>query len=241
MGYLIAQILFCLLIAAIIGFIVGWLLRGRSLRSRERYVEEQREERARQLKSRLSTAVQGSNVAPVATPSVTSGAPPASEPVATTDSPATSETVRKKKNDSPATDEPDPYEVEEIEGIGRGFGKRLRTIDIKTTKHLIDRCATTEGCKQVASTVDVEEFVVRKWVSMADLMRVPGIRGQYAELLEASGIHSVQELAGADTQGLASKMSEVNVKEKRTRKVARADTISEWIDHAKSLSPKISN
>lgn len=238
MGYLIAQILFCILIAAIIGFIVGWLLRGRSLISQERYVEERREERARQLKSRLSTAVQGSSVAPVASPNVTSDGPATSETVATADSPATSGTVESKNSDSPATGEPDPYEVEEIEGIGRGFGKRLRTIDIKTTKHLIDKCATTEGCKQVASTVDVEEFVVRKWVSMANLMRVPGIRGQYAELLEASGIHSVQELAGADAEGLASKMSEVNVKEKRTRKVARADTITEWIDHAKSLPPK---
>ena len=34
MGYLIGQILVCLLIAAVIGFIAGWLVRGLSYRQR---------------------------------------------------------------------------------------------------------------------------------------------------------------------------------------------------------------
>ena len=52
MSYLILQILFCLIIAAVIGFIIGWLLRGISVKQREHDLIEECDKRIRGLKIR---------------------------------------------------------------------------------------------------------------------------------------------------------------------------------------------
>ena len=46
MGYLITQIIICLLIAAIIGFVIGWLLRGLGCNTEEAYESESIEKRS---------------------------------------------------------------------------------------------------------------------------------------------------------------------------------------------------
>ncbi len=129
-----------------------------------------------------------------------------------------------------------PYPVEEVEGIGRGFGKKLRSLGIETTEDLLQRCCTQQGWEDVADKIGLKEnYVVRKWASMSDLMRIPGIMGQFAELLEFSDVNSVQDLATRDPVRLLDKLKDVNQREHRVKEVPGLDVVTSWIEQARTL------
>jgi len=46
-----------------------------------------------------------------------------------------------------------------------------------------------------AKTDGISEALILKWLNHADLFRIRGVAGQYAELLEAAGVDTVAELA----------------------------------------------
>jgi predicted flap endonuclease-1-like 5' DNA nuclease len=225
MSYLIKQILLCLIIAAVLGFIIGWILRGNKAKQREHYLSEECDKRVRA--SQIKSASIGKK-ASVATSSAAGLA------ASTTVSQAG--TGKQNINQAPI----DEYDIEEIEGIGKGRGKRLRKIGISTIKQFLDKYHAIDARKQLADELNLEEYVVGKWVSMADLMRVPGVGSQYSELLEASGVHSVADLASQDANSLATKMKQVNKAEHTTvHSVPDSADVSKWISTAKSLPSKI--
>ncbi len=127
------------------------------------------------------------------------------------------------------------YEIEEVEGIGKGYGKQLREMGIARTSDLISKCSTHVDIKPVADTMKLEEWVISSWTSMADLCRVKGVGGQFAELLDFSGIHSTQQLAASNANGLLVKLIETNDNEHRVSKVPDESVVAGWIENAKTL------
>ena len=70
-------------------------------------------------------------------------------------------------------------------------------------------------------------------------MRIKGIGGQTAELLQAAGVDTVAELAKRNASNLGVKLSEVNDAQKLTGKVPPEKQLAEWIDAAKTLPKKV--
>ncbi len=207
MGYLITQIIICLLIAAIIGFIIGWLLRGLGCNNEEAYEGANLD----------SSNASGINTLSSAGSTTAAGSPVTKAPVKS-------------------------HQIERIEGIGKSLGNYLRNIGVKTTLDLIEKCSTESGFQQVVKAAEVVEPVVTQWVSRADLMRVPDVDGQYAELMEVSDIKSVQDLGNADAQALTTKMQAVNQREHRipdSIPLPDANMVANWIRDAKTLPGKI--
>jgi predicted flap endonuclease-1-like 5' DNA nuclease len=125
------------------------------------------------------------------------------------------------------------YAIEDIEGIGPGYGRRLRSLSIETTKDLLERCSSAPMRTAIAQSIGVEEALVRHWTIMAELMRISGVSSQYSELLEASGVCSVEDLAAQDPDALAAKMAEVNERERLTRTVPGPASVAQWVEQAK--------
>jgi predicted flap endonuclease-1-like 5' DNA nuclease len=96
---------------------------------------------------------------------------------------------------------PDPFgdvhPVADIEGIGPEFSKRLRAIGIKNTKQLWEADAV-----KVARKTGAALGSVKSWQHMAELASVKDIGPQYAELLERSGIHTIEQLKSTDPDRL---------------------------------------
>ncbi len=240
MSYLVLQMLLCLLIAAIIGGIIGWFLRSLFCKKREDTLLVELEN----YKARIGRVEGENQVFQTSLQRFESDTNDMNLQIANLtkernqfkekayDIEASASSLGIGDDDGPK----DSYEIEEIEGIGQGYGKRLRSIDIETTAQLLAHSKTAEERELIAQTVKVESFVVGKWVSMADLIRVPGIRGQFAELLEASGVESVEYLAQQNSNMLTKKMEEVNAKEHRTRINPKEEMVSEWIEGAKKLA-----
>ena len=127
------------------------------------------------------------------------------------------------------------YKIEEIEGIGPSFAKKLSAAKISTTNDLLKFCNTAKGRSAVSKTAGVSEHQVLKWTNLADLMRVSGIGSEYSELLEAAGVDTVKELKNRNAENLAAKMKETNSAKKLTRTTPSAKTVQHWIDYAAKL------
>ena len=315
MGYLITQIIVCLLIAALIGFILGWLLRGLGCKDSGELEDNgsniNKKSTMNSLSSSGSSASMSSSsletdqaddfypepvtIAPAKlrkpepveagdfsqnkaaintlSSSDSSSSKDAdskgssnqsdnslskvSEKSNTSDNKSTVDTLSSSGVSSildsssietnqaddvypePVTKAPTiSHKIEKIEGIGKSLGNKIRKVGVKTTKDLLKTCSTKTGFQQVIEATKVPEDTVTQWVSMADLMRIPSVDGQIAELMLASGITSPEVLAKANSIALADEMATINRREKKiptSIELPNAGKIAEIIKAAKTL------
>ena len=87
----------------------------------------------------------------------------------------------------------------------------------------------------VAEHVGIEDFVVRKWASMSDLMRLSGIEGQFSELMVYAGIDSVQDLGQQSAGALHNRLSGSNQEQNRVKEIPDERSLDLMISQAKSL------
>lgn len=125
--------------------------------------------------------------------------------------------------------------VESIEGIGSGFGSRLKADGISTTEDLLALCSTDAGVARVCKCVDLDENTVRNWGTMADLMRIKGLGGQWAELMWRAGVKNVQDLAQREIGALRTKMREINEAEHRVAELPGEKRVTKFIAEAQQL------
>lgn len=129
------------------------------------------------------------------------------------------------------------YKLEQIEGIGPHFAERLLAAGVHNTDELLERCATDEGMRKLASNAAVSVMQLTAWNHQADLMRVSGIGSEFGQLLEVSGVESVKQLAQREPENVVNLLHRVNSDRKLTRAVPSIKTVSKWITRAKELVP----
>lgn len=127
-----------------------------------------------------------------------------------------------------------------IEGIGEAYEEKLKAIGVASVEALLAAGSTKKGRAELAEKADVSEKLILKWANHADLARIKGIGGEYAELLEASGVDTVPELAQRKPDNLHAKMVEVNESKKLVRKLPTAAQVADWVAQAKDL-PRVMN
>jgi predicted flap endonuclease-1-like 5' DNA nuclease len=132
------------------------------------------------------------------------------------------------------------YAIEEIEGIGPKYGKKLRKVGIRRTHNLLDRAASRKGRKELAAQSGVDESLILKWTNMADLMRVRGVGEEYSELLEAAGVDTIKELRTRKPSNLHQAMVDANGKRKLVRQLPGPAQVEKWVAQAKKLLPVMS-
>lgn len=126
-----------------------------------------------------------------------------------------------------------------IEGIGDSYEAKLKAIGINSIEALLEAGSTSGGRKQLAEKSGLSEKLILKWVNHADLIRIKGIGGEYAELLEAAGVDTVPELAGRKPENLFAKMVEVNTEKKLVRKLPVEKQVASWVSQAKELPRRL--
>jgi hypothetical protein len=207
MSYLIQQMWLCLLLAALLGALIGWWLAKSSCRSKlndldaswRRKLDDQDKNYSRKLEDASTPAAAGTAATMISIAEQTS------------------------------------YEVEEVEGIGKSFGQKLRDMGISTTEQLLNQCCNMNGRVTVAEHVGIEDFVVRKWASISDLLRLSGVEGQFSELMVYAGIDSVQDLGQQNAGALHSKLSATNQEQNRVKTILDESSLDLMISQAKSL------
>lgn len=124
-----------------------------------------------------------------------------------------------------------------IEGIGKKYEETLRAHGIKSVEKLLQTCSTKKGRTELAEATGISEKLILTWTNHADLFRIKGVAGQYAELLEAAGVDTVVELATRNAENLCKKMQQINDEKALVRNVPRLVQVEDWVKQA-SLLPR---
>ncbi len=131
------------------------------------------------------------------------------------------------------------YKIDEIEGIGSVYAEKLEAAGVKTTDDLLDKADTKKGREKLAEETGISEKLILKWANHADLFRIKGIAGQFAELLEAAGVDTVKELRHRVPANLHAKCMEVNEVKNLCNRVPSESEIAKMVEQAKELEPRI--
>lgn len=125
-----------------------------------------------------------------------------------------------------------------IEGIGESYEAKLKEAGVTSVEGLLEACAHKKGREEIVNKTGISEKLVLKWANHADLMRIKGIGGEYAELLEAAGVDTVPELSQRRADNLHKKMTEINENKNLVRKLPTQTQVEDWIKQASEL-PRI--
>ena len=132
------------------------------------------------------------------------------------------------------------YKIIDIQGIGPVYAEKLQVAGIKKVSELLEKGKTAKGRKELEDSTGIRHDLILTWVNHADLFRVKGVGPQFAELLEASGVDTVKEFAHRKAENLVAKMTEVNEKEHRVRRVPTVKEVQKMIELAKELPGVVS-
>jgi predicted RecB family nuclease len=125
--------------------------------------------------------------------------------------------------------------IDSIAGMGVRQATTLRKARIRTTEALLKRGATRTGRRRLAADTGLAQELILAWVNRADLMRVRGIGGEYADLLEASGVDTVKELKTRKPANLHARMVKVNDHKRLVRRLPTEAMVESWVSSAAKL------
>ena len=131
------------------------------------------------------------------------------------------------------------YKVIDIEGVGDAYAAKLESAGVKTTDDLLAKAKTKKGRQQLAEETGISEKLILKWANHADLFRIKGVAGQFAELLEAAGVDTVKEFRHRVAANLEPKLVEINEQKHLCGRVPSVAELEKMIAQAKELEPAI--
>jgi chlorosome envelope protein I len=129
-------------------------------------------------------------------------------------------------------------DVASLEGIKEEHAVKLIKAGVKSFENLLERGRDRSGRKELCGATGLGENDILTLVNRADLARIKGVGFSWSELLEASGVDTVPELAQRNPSNLYAKMQEVNKLKKLVHQLPSSDQVKAWVDQAKKL-PRI--
>ncbi len=139
----------------------------------------------------------------------------------------------------PRRDGSTAYPITDLQCIGPDAAAILKSEGIRTTIGLLRSAKTPAQRIKLADKLGTDEKKILDWVTIADRMRIKGVRFDYAKLLGAAGVKTVNELRFRNPAKLAHCMKEANEKCTMVRLVPSVRMVERWIEDAKKLPPGI--
>lgn len=125
--------------------------------------------------------------------------------------------------------------LNEIESIGPANAEKLNKAGVRGTNGLLQMGGTKKGRQELAKATGFSTKTILKWVNRADLFRVKGVGTQYSDLLEASGVDTVVELAQRKPEALLEAMAKVNARRNLVNQLPALSLVQQWVKNAKTL------
>lgn len=127
------------------------------------------------------------------------------------------------------------YSLTEIKGLEAADAAKLEKVGVSNTEQLLERVRTPRDRKALADETGISGDNILAWANRADLMRVKGVGRQYGDLLEASGVDTVPELAQRNPANLRARMAEVNEEQSLVGSLPSESQVADWVGQAKDL------
>ena len=256
MIYLITQMAVALIIAFLLGLLFGWIFRGFFIKKEKVVITEKNIDNninidSRRGDSNLDVNLRSQDLKPhgafVANEDLSSAAISENQNLDLDISSEEKERLNlgidsdhNSSNFVAPTEIATKYQVDEIEGIGKTYAGRLGELGINNTEDLITRCGMNiSEREEICGHVKVVKEVIGSWTGMADLLRVSGVTGQYAELMNQVGITNVGKLSSSNASDLFFKMKELNDKHHVSPDLPEKSDVEKWIKISSDLSERV--
>jgi hypothetical protein len=152
---------------------------------------------------------------------------------------------RDEKSSKSVKAAPTPVEngtdLQELQGMTSQFIDKLKDNGVMSIEDLIEQAGNSSERKSLAQNSGISRSRILRWVNMADLMRIPGVSANAADLLEKAGVDSVVELGVRSPERLLAKLENTNKSEKIMESVPELDIIQKWVERAKELPRKVTH
>ncbi len=251
MSFLLAQILVCLLIAGLIGAIIGWFLRGNCSNAVKKCEEEWRL-RLGALESDYAKSSTNHHYSPEQ-----ATLKKESQPVNNSSQANNFNNLKQlfsqrgiKLDDhkielyskldeidfAKAPDLQDSYPLEKLAGIEPQEIKALQSLGINTTKELTQKIKNATDIKQIAGGIQITPEKLRSFVGMSDLLKLPLMDSKGSKLLQTIGISSLSELAASRPETLHNELEKFTKKTGTQTTIPSVRVLTLWTKIAKALS-----
>jgi hypothetical protein len=126
--------------------------------------------------------------------------------------------------------------VEEINGIGETYRRKLNAHQIYTVADLLAVGSRVRSAVELAALLSVDRRRLGEWLAHAQLLTIRGIDGRSAEVLYRIGVRGMDELADCVPDELASRYNaEVERLGRMTLKPVTAVHVGEWVASARAF------
>ncbi|MDY6802820.1 MAG: DUF4332 domain-containing protein [Cyanobacteriota bacterium] len=124
------------------------------------------------------------------------------------------------------------YNIREIEGIDLVHANKLAEVGITTLEELLEKGSSLKDIEDLERVTEIDRNLILEWVQLADLFQIKGVAEEYSKLLEAVGVHTVEELKSQYPETLYSKMVKANRKERIVDKLPSLGMVRSWVSQA---------
>jgi predicted flap endonuclease-1-like 5' DNA nuclease len=131
--------------------------------------------------------------------------------------------------------------IADIEGIGPVFAEKLAAAGVNTVEGLLEQAGAKAGRVSLAAATGIDEGSILTWVNHADLYRISGIGSEFSQLLEATGVDTVPELATRNADNLYAALQAKNEESHLVRQLPSAAQVADFIAQAGSLDRMVSH
>ncbi len=101
------------------------------------------------------------------------------------------------------------YAIQSIDGISSHFAMKLRQLGVRTTEDLLAHGADWANRAVLSEGIGASPSQILRWCNQAELIRLSGINRQLTQLLAASGVDTVPELAERVAENLTFRIDEL--------------------------------
>lgn len=128
-----------------------------------------------------------------------------------------------------------------VTSMGQRNQTTMRKAGVRTTDALLKTAATRTGRRRLARETGLSETDILSWANCADLMRVPGVGPEYAELLGMAGVDTIRSLRRRNPDRLLEAMTELNLRRRLVRRLPTNGMVGDWVEGAKITEPLVTH
>jgi predicted flap endonuclease-1-like 5' DNA nuclease len=126
--------------------------------------------------------------------------------------------------------------MSDIKGLEPEVKTKLESQGIRTTTQFLEHSRTPQQRTELAHKVGTTLVAIKELANRADLMRIPGVGGDYSNLLEEAGVNSCRELQHRVPEKLHKALEAIHTGKKIGYRVPTLVQTTQWITEARALA-----
>ncbi len=130
------------------------------------------------------------------------------------------------------------HNIQDLEGINSVYAEKLVGVGITNIEELLEKCLSLAGIEELEETTGIEKSLIIKWVNLAGLLQIKGIKREYFSLLSVLGIHTISELKDRFPETLHSQMMKINHQQQLVQHLPSLSMVRSWVAQAINIQRK---